>query len=154
MIQNGLWVVAAFFVPYAFVRHFFLPYILFRGAVPSSIFAQRLFAITVALCFHSHFILLLDVLDVVIREPLVRFYLLEAQMAILLTLSVFVYPTVMFFHMTRTLIKWRITATITAELLFLLGAWSIGLLFPTITKKGRCQQSGRSKRRLLTHDCC
>ena len=118
-------------IPYIFVQYIFLGHVLFRDSQPSSLTSQRLFALTVSICFHSHVVLLLDVLDMLIRDPAVRLALLTADVIILLALLIFVFPTCMIWYMTRTLLRWRKTGTVLLQVLLLLGAWEFGSLFPT-----------------------
>lgn len=136
IVSEFVWGLLSFLAPYAFVQSFFLRFILFWDAVPASLPIQRLFALTVAVCFQSHFVLLLDVLDVGIKDPAGRTHLFTLHVLILLILAVLVLPALMFFYMTRTVIRWRRTATLLSELCFLVLFWQIGRVFPTDTNKG------------------
>ena len=129
-----LWSFSGFVLPYVFVQYFFFDNVLFRDAsvATASPYTQRLFAISAALSIHSHLVLLADVLDQFDgRSSLDSQMLLTMDVACLLGLLIIVFPSTIFFHMTRTITKWRWSAAATLLILFYFVSWNLGSLFPS-----------------------
>lgn len=124
-------------LPYCFVQFFFFDNVLFKdkSVAQASAYTQQLFALTVALCVHSHTLILADVLDMFDRDPSLSVRLLGLDVAALLCLLIVVFPTAIFFHMTRTITKWRCTSTVILMVCFCLTSWKLGSLFPPTTSK-------------------
>ena len=122
-------------VPYFFVR-LYLHYFIYRDSEAGSLVASHLFAATLSLCFHSHFLLILDVLDIFLPQD-VRVFLLKFDVTLLLLLLVFIFPVLIIWAMTRTITTWRKSVTIVALSCFLFSAWELGSFFPTNDEKSK-----------------
>lgn len=124
------WGFFAFAGPYAFVQLFFFDSLVFgdESVATAAVYAQRLFALTVAVCVHSHWVLLADLGGATLGGWGVR--MLTIDVLVLITLLALVLPLAIFFHMTRTLISRRWLVAILLELVFLVGMWRAGSFFP------------------------
>src|SRR4051812_48485224 len=92
------WNVVCLATPYLFVQYFFFDGVLFRDeeAATASPYAKRLFALTVAVCVHSHCLLLADVLEMFGDGVGLSEHILTADVVVLLSLLVFVFPLTIF----------------------------------------------------------
>jgi hypothetical protein len=132
-------VIIGYLIPYFFIKwiyyrllfqHFQLIY------TKEHLFTKTMFALTISVCFHSHFILIMDVMTMNSDGEENYFnqskrWLLALDIYILLTLLVFIFPMTMSWLMTRTIITYRKLGTILGQMLFLFTAWQLGSLFPS-----------------------
>lgn len=129
------WNVLVFLLPYCFVQFHFFDAILFRDSnvAAASTATQRLFAITVALCFHSHAVLLAYVMEWMPWSANASRIILFSDVALLVLLVYVVFPAGIFYQMTRTTVHRRLTFTLVSLIVFWTGMWRLGLFFPSVS---------------------
>lgn len=121
---------AAYLAPYLFVRFVFFLF-LFKDSRTASALTQNLFAVTVAFCFHSHFVLLMDVCNLLFSVESRR-RLIYLDMLALLALLVGIAPTLIAWNLMRTMVSSRARPVAAAVLVvaFWVATWSLGSRFP------------------------